>query len=155
MAQMVEKRYRNNVCAVIRRNSDNSVLFFHRIGMSQNEGWQFPQGGINSSKDFVEELKRELREEIGTDSITIISISNRNYIYDFPNSLKIKHSQYHGQKQRWVLAELNPADTIVNVHTQDPEFDAFKWITPENAIKEIVEFKRDVYRKALFDFGLI
>lgn len=153
MAQ--QKKYRSNICAVIRRNSDNSVLFFHRKGMAYSEGWQFPQGGIDCNKDPIEELKRELREEIGTDSITIISMSKRTYRYDFPEDLKSKLSMYQGQEQKWVLAELNPADTVINVHTKDAEFDTYKWVSPLDVIDEIVDFKRDVYRDALSDFDLI
>ena len=61
---MSPKKYRDSVCAVIRKRTGNSVLIFHRKGSSENSGWQFPQGGIDIKKDLFEEFletRKELR----------------------------------------------------------------------------------------------
>ena len=149
------KKYRDNVCAVIRDASGNSVLIFHRKGLPNDTGWQFPQGGIDSKKDLIEELRRELREEIGTDAISVIKISPNIYTYDFPDDLPLKHSQYCGQKQRWVLVELNSGENAIHFNNTDAEFDAYRSISPREAIVEVIDFKKDVYKLALSDLGLI
>lgn len=151
----MNKPYRDNVCAVIRRKTDNSVCIFHRLGYPQHSGWQFPQGGIDTSADLIDELKRELREEIGTDEVEVIKISPNTYTYDFPESYSPKHKKYRGQKQRWVLVELNTAEENISVEGEHPEFDGYQWVTPYQASELVIEFKKEVYKKALFDLGLI
>ncbi len=152
---MNDKKYRNNVCAVIRRKPDNSVLVFHRKGFPSHEGWQFPQGGIDVQKDLISELKRELREEIGTDDILIITILPNTYVYDFPENIALKHKRYCGQRQRWVLVQLNGDERDINFNGKDVEFDDYQWVTAGRAISMIIDFKKDVYNKALRNFHLI
>lgn len=152
---MSTKRYRDNVCAVIREKGGNSVLFFHRKGLPKDTGWQFPQGGIDIKKEHIEELKRELREEIGTDDISVIAVSPNTYKYDFPEGTPFKHKQYQGQKQRWVLVELNTDENAIHFDNTRAEFDAYQWIHPQKAITEVIDFKKNVYKQALSDLGLI
>ncbi len=147
--------YRNNVCAVIRKKPDNSVLICHRKNYPENEGWQFPQGGIDINLDFISELKRELFEEIGNDDIKIISISTNTYKYDYPAEIQPKYGNYSGQQQRWVLAEFNNDNTHPVFNGEKAEFDDFKWVTPAEALFKIVKFKKDVYQRALSDLGIL
>lgn len=152
---MSPKKYRDSVCAVIRKKTGSSVLIFHRKGSSEHTGWQFPQGGIDIEKDLIEELKRELREEIGTDDISVIKVSRNTYKYNFPEGIPVKHKQYQGQKQRWVLVELNTDENAIHFDDAGAEFDAYQWIPPQKAVIEVIDFKKNVYKKALSDFGLI
>jgi len=149
------KRYRDNVCAVIRGKSGNSVCLFHRKNFPPDAGWQFPQGGIDTQKDIIDELKRELREEIGTDNISVIALSPHIYYYDFPAGVENKHSGYCGQMQRWVLVELQNDEIEIIFYGDDAEFDAYQWVAPQEAVDRIVPFKKDVYIKALHDFKLL
>ncbi len=148
-------KYRPCVCAVIRRKNGNSVLFCHRIGYPPHEGWQFPQGGIDPQKDLIEELKRELLEEIGTDAISIVSVASKKYCYDYPEGVAVKHAGYIGQEQTWVHVELVTSDSAINVECSEPEFDQFKWIDPNDVLKHIVDFKKKIYKEALRDLKII
>jgi len=148
--------YRDNVCAVIRKKSDNSVLICHRKGFPKNSGWQFPQGGIDKQKNILEELKRELREEIGTDNVSVITINPHAYQYDFPEDIYIKYgNKYRGQKQRWALITFNADESEINFNNINAEFDAFKWVPPQEALSGIVDFKKKVYQQGLHDLGLL
>jgi putative (di)nucleoside polyphosphate hydrolase len=149
------KKYRDNICAVIRDTTGNSVLIFHRKGLPTDTGWQFPQGGIDSKKDLIEELKRELREEIGTDAISIIKVSPNTYTYDFPDDIPVKHSGYCGQRQRWVLVELDCDESDISFKGRYAEFDDYRWVSPQEAVSEVIDFKKDVYKRALSDLTLI
>jgi len=152
----VTKLYRENVCAVIRNG--NSVLICHRNDSPIDLGWQFPQGGIDKGEDLISELKRELFEEIGTDRITVIATLPKYYQYDFPEEMRIAKwgGKYHGQRQRWVLCEFADDKPQIRFDCHDePEFDAFEWINPKEALARIVDFKKEVYRKALSDLKLI
>lgn len=150
----MDERYRDNVCAVIRRKSDGSVLVCHRKGAPPREGWQFPQGGVRSGHGLLEELRRELREEIGTDRVRVLAVSPQWYRYDFPEWVEAKPG-YKGQRQRWVLAELATDEGAVSVEQRNPEFDDYQWVSPHQALAGAVSFKYEVYRRALQDLGLL
>ncbi len=147
--------YRHNLCAVIRRTGDGAVLLFHRRGYPLDEGWQFPQGGVNPKKDLVAELKRELREEIGTDAVRVVQISPGTYTYDFPHGISKGSKNYRGQRQRWVLLELCVDESVINFEHEPAEFDSFEWCSTKQALERVVSFKKQVYAKALSDFGLL
>lgn len=157
---MGEKRYRDNVCAAVRRNSDSRFLLCHRIDFeNKREGWQFPQGGADLSLGVEREVKRELLEEIGTDSVSIESVSERFYYYDFPAPVEKGRVVYSGQRQLWVLATfISGGEALIDTesgYSDKPEFDDFKWVTPETAVEEVVYFKKTVYKDALADLGIL
>ncbi|MGD9200124.1 MAG: RNA pyrophosphohydrolase [Chitinispirillia bacterium] len=150
------KKYRPNVCAVIKRKIDNSILLCHRKGFKPFEGWQFPQGGIDTQKNLVDELKRELLEEIGINDIVVIKILPKYYFYDFPLDLKCgKYHNYRGQKQKWILVELQTDNIKLPAQNDNAEFDDYQWVKPYEAILRIVDFKKEIYKQALDDLKLI
>jgi putative (di)nucleoside polyphosphate hydrolase len=152
---MPEIRYRPNVCIVIKKTGSDLLLLCHRKGYSKKSGWQFPQGGIDKNADLLVEMKRELREEIGTDDVGVLAVSKKKYTYDFPSELHDPRPGYRGQIQQWVLVELQPEDSFINFCHEPAEFDAFKWVTAPEALQEIVDFKKQIYSSALFDMGLL
>ncbi len=157
---MGEKRYRDNVCAAVRRDSDGRFLLCHRIDSgNKKEGWQFPQGGADLSLGVEREVKRELLEEIGTDRVFIERFSDRFYYYDFPAPVEKGGVVYAGQRQLWALATfINVGEVLINtgsVYSDRPEFDDFRWVTPEAAVEEVVYFKKQVYKDALTDLGVL
>jgi putative (di)nucleoside polyphosphate hydrolase len=147
-------KLRLNVCVAIRKKGTKLFLVCHRKGFTGEKGWQFPQGGIDEHRDILEEMRRELREEIGTDAVDVLSISPHYYIYEFPREYADSHPGYSGQRQRWVLAEFEDTDLKINFSHEPAEFDAFQWVDAAKAVDRIVEFKRDVYIKAMNDLGL-
>jgi len=152
----LQERYRPNVCVALLHPTDTSkVLFCHRLRFDPSSGWQFPQGGIDPRKDFIEEMKRELREEIGTDSVKVLQLSNTYYNYDFPGDPARFREGYIGQRQKWVLCQLIGDDSQINVATSHPEFDRWEWTAPAEAVKWVVDFKQGIYQSALTEFGLL
>jgi len=99
-------------------------------------------------------MRRELREEIGTDAVRIIAIAPRKYTYSFPMGIKRRHGGYGGQTQQWVLAELTVPEGEINFRHQPAEFDGFEWSSAEIVLDKIVDFKRTVYFEAMRDLGL-
>jgi putative (di)nucleoside polyphosphate hydrolase len=150
----VRGRYRDCVCAVVREKVSGRVLLCHRKGYAPSKGWQFPQGGVDPAKDLIKEAKRELREEIGTDSVTLVALSPVVYTYHFPEYAKAGRPGFCGQRQRWILFELDGRPAI-NFRHKPAEFDDFKWVQPKVALKRIVDFKKDVYLAALRDLHLL
>jgi putative (di)nucleoside polyphosphate hydrolase len=104
---------------------------------------------------LLEEMKRELREEIGTDEVAVLSISSQWYDYEFPPEFIDSHPGYKGQRQRWVSAEFALNDLTINFNHEPAEFDAFQWVDAHQVIDNIVPFKKDVYRRAMNDLKLL
>ena len=81
----MQKKYRPNVAAVILSSSypfKCEILVAKRVDM--DDIWQFPQGGIDEGESPKQALKRELKEEIGTDKFDFLEEYPDWLSYDFP-----------------------------------------------------------------------
>jgi putative (di)nucleoside polyphosphate hydrolase len=59
---------------------------------------------------------------------------------------------YRGQKQIWYLLRLTGRDNDVSLRATDhPEFDAWRWNDYWIPLDNVIEFKREVYRRALVE----
>ena len=147
-------RFRHNVCVAVRRAGSDLFLLCHRKGFPPDSGWQFPQGGLHEGEDLISEMRRELREEIGTDDVKVIAVAPKKYSYTFPRGMKRRHGNYTGQTQQWVLAEFSGRDSEINFDRKPAEFDAFEWVTAATVLDRIVDFKKTVYAEAMQDMGI-
>jgi putative (di)nucleoside polyphosphate hydrolase len=152
---MTSGRYRPNVCAVIQKQGTKKLLLCHRKGYPPALGWQFPQGGIDEKAGLISEMKRELREEIGTDDVKVLEISPHFYRYEFPPHAAGPHAGFKGQIQQWVLAEFSGNDSKINFAHEPAEFDGFQWVDPLEVIGRVVDFKRETYSMGMHDLRLL
>ena len=143
--------FRPNV-GIIVHNDAGRVLWARRIG--GHDAWQFPQGGIKAHESPTDALYRELEEELGLspDHVELVGQTRdwlryrlpRRYIRRRPGTVCI------GQKQRWFLLRLLGDEDDVQVDaSEQPEFDHWKWVNYWHPTREVVFFKRGVYRRAL------
>jgi len=142
--------YRPNVGIVI-CNRIGQVLWAKRIGQS---AWQFPQGGIDQDEHIEAALFRELEEEVGLKEIDVaILYQTKEWLhYDLPQNYIRQHKDpvCIGQKQKWFLLSLESDESAVQLKGDvQPEFDDWKWVSYWYPINQVIEFKRDVYRRAL------
>ena len=145
--------YRSNVGIII-ANSNDQLLWARRTGDS---AWQFPQGGVQTGESVCGAMFRELHEEVGLKPCDVEVIdSTRGWLkYQFPENFIRKDSfpVYIGQKQCWFLLRLVSEDSAVVLNLSDePEFDAWRWVEYWYPLNQVVEFKREVYRQALETF---
>jgi putative (di)nucleoside polyphosphate hydrolase len=116
-----------------------------------------PQGGIDESEDPAKAALRELDEETGIRSVSIIAESADWYRYELPPNLRPKAwgGQYAGQKQKWFVMRFNGPDSEVQLERPDhkAEFDAWRWADVDELIGLIVPFKRAVYEQVVREFA--
>lgn len=118
------------------------------------EAWQMPQGGIDAGETPREAALRELVEEVGTDRVELLAESRGWLSYDLPPAIagRIWGGRYRGQTQKWFAFRFTGRDGDIDVHTAHPEFDAWRWVAPEELPRLIVPFKRPVYEAVLAEF---
>jgi putative (di)nucleoside polyphosphate hydrolase len=72
--------------------------------------------------------------------------------YRLPKRLRRYNSSpgFQGQKQKWFLLRMLADDELVRMNcTSKPEFDHWQWVSYWYPVCQVVDFKRDVYRRAL------
>ncbi len=142
--------YRPNV-AIILCNAKNEVFWGKRI---REHSWQFPQGGIKHGEAPEDAMYRELEEETGLkrEHVKILG-RTKNWLHYHVPSHWVKREwrgTYKGQKQIWYLLRLTGRDHDIRLRASEhPEFDAWRWHDYWVPLDTVIEFKRDVYRKAL------
>ena len=148
--------YRPNVGIVI-CNRKGQVLWAKRCGQNS---WQFPQGGINYFDFSGYAMYRELHEEVGLQpkDVRLLYVSKHWLRYKLPKRLLRYDSKPMciGQKQRWFLLQLVSDEKNINMQTtKSPEFDGWRWVSFWYPVRQVVSFKRDVYRKVMKEFASI
>ncbi len=150
---MVDLPYRPCV-GIMLLNADNQIFIARRRDQSV-EAWQMPQGGIDKGEEAVEAAFRELREETSVQSAELIEEADRWFTYDLPEHLVgvALKGKYRGQKQRWFAMRLTGADAEINLETDDPEFEAWKWASRQEVVEAIVPFKKPLYEEVTAAFA--
>jgi putative (di)nucleoside polyphosphate hydrolase len=142
--------FRPNV-GIILINTHNEVWWGKRV---REHSWQFPQGGIKFGETPEQAMFRELKEEVGLtpEHVKVIGRTRDWLRYEVPDHF-IKREirgHYRGQKQIWFLLRMIGRDCDVNLRVTDhPEFDAWRWHDYWVPLDVVIEFKRDVYQRAL------
>jgi putative (di)nucleoside polyphosphate hydrolase len=145
--------YRPNV-GIMLVNPAALVFVARRID-TPVDAWQMPQGGIDEGENPRAAALRELEEEIGTAKAEIVAESRSWLRYDLPAELqgKLWKGRWKGQRQKWFLMRFTGRDEEIDLATAHPEFDAWRWVEPEQVPALIVPFKRDTYRGVLAEFA--
>jgi putative (di)nucleoside polyphosphate hydrolase len=142
--------FRFNV-GIVLIDSMQRVFWGKRVGL---DAWQFPQGGILADETPEQAMYRELDEEIGlqTQDVEILGCTTDWLYYRLPRNFIRYHKKplCIGQKQKWFLVQLTTSDTKVKLDKHAiPEFECWRWVDYWHPLAEIIDFKREVYDKAL------
>lgn len=113
--------------------------------------WQMPQGGIDKGEEPIEAAWRELYEETGIKSASLIEEAPQWLHYDLPKDMLgigLK-GKYRGQKQRWFAFRFEGDESEIQINPppagHSAEFDQWAWKPMDELPNLIVPFKRDVY----------
>ena len=131
-------------------DKNNRVFVGKRI---DSYGWQMPQGGIDLGETPSSAALREMKEEIGCVG-TITAESKNWYSYRIPLVLipKLWDGQYCGQRQKWFLIHFTGKDSEINIKTQHPEFDQWKWMDLDQLLLDAIPFKLKLYKQIVSEF---
>ncbi len=119
--------------------------------------WQMPQGGLNPKEKPEAAAIRELQEETGVTSASIIGEVPEWLTYELPAHLLgiALKGRFRGQRQRWFAMRFTGHNREIDIKGcmgQKPEFDAWKWVDMKLVPEMIVPFKRDTYRTVVREF---
>jgi len=118
-----------------------------------------PQGGIDRDEDPARASLRELYEETGISSVTLLDQTDDWLTYDLPDHLLgigLK-GKYRGQKQMWYAYRFDGIDSEIAINPppqgHTAEFDAWRWEDMRHLPDLIVTFKQDLYRQVIARFA--
>ncbi len=142
--------YRPNVGIVLMRE-DGQLFWARRVN---RDGWQFPQGGMNTDETPLEAMYRELREETGLspEHVEVLGATPGWLRYRLPNRCVRRGGRPMciGQKQVWFLLRMRCQEAELRLDlTEKPEFDSWRWVDFWYPVDNVVAFKREVYVRAL------
>ncbi len=121
--------------------------------------WQMPQGGIDKGETAQDAAYRELYEETGIKSVSLLEEAPKWLTYDLPEHMigtGLK-GKYRGQKQRWFAFRFEGNESEIQINPPPvghaAEFDQWDWKPMTQLPDLIVPFKRDVYLQVVQTFS--
>lgn len=135
-------------CAGIIVFNNNGLVFLGNRIRFRN-AWQFPQGGIEKGETIEEAARRELFEETGIRTVTLVALEKKPLRYTFNRTIQTnfrkKGIETKGQDVYFSLFYFNGEENEINLKTTSPEFNKYKWDTLGFAVENVVAFKRNTY----------
>lgn len=145
-------------------NRDGLVWAGHRIVVEKGEMegaeqlWQMPQGGIDKGEDALPAAIRELYEETGMRSVSLLAEAPSWINYELPPHLVgiALKGKYRGQTQKWFAFRFEGDEREIAINPppggHEPEFDRWAWKPMAELPELIVPFKRAVYDEVVATF---
>ena len=148
-------RYRPNV-GIVLFNRDGCVWLGRRVGQRGPRNWQFPQGGVDAGEALEAAALRELKEETGVSSVSLLGRADGWISYDFPAGMVGGKAArgFLGQSQAWFAFRFEGEDAEVDLEADaHAEFDRWRWAGIEEALSLVAPFKREAYARVIEAFG--
>ncbi len=143
-------------------NAQGEVWAGRRIQNSETPGnyrWQMPQGGIDKGEEPLFAATRELFEETGMKTVSLLASADGWLNYDLPDEklgIALK-GKFRGQTQRWFAFRFEGDESEINIESppdgSHPEFDQWAWKNLSELPELIVPFKRGIYERLVEEFS--
>jgi putative (di)nucleoside polyphosphate hydrolase len=120
--------------------------------------WQMPQGGIDKGEEPLPAALRELYEETGMRSVSLLAEAPDWIAYDLPPELVgvAFKGKYRGQTQKWFAFRFTGQESEIAINPppggHEAEFDAWAWKKMDELPDLIVPFKRHLYLQIVATF---
>ncbi len=139
--------FRNAITAVF-YSEDAKVLACRH---SDNGSLQLPQGGIEPGETSEQALYREVLEELGIESFSVIkrALETNTYVWPEPNS-----KGQIGQRIHWFLCQINPRH-LPNLSISDESFSEVTWIAPEKLLSHFPDWKAPATEQGFRLLGIL
>jgi putative (di)nucleoside polyphosphate hydrolase len=134
-------------------NRKGQLFLGERLGKPGH--WQFPQGGVEPEETLKENVRRELREEIGITKEHIGAITKlrarNSYLWKrVPDYAK---GRWAGQRQTFWLVEFIGRDSDIDLSSaEEPEFSRWRWCAVRTVRRLAASERLPGYEKALGEF---
>lgn len=127
------------------RRADGKIMAFERADHTGE--WQLPQGGIAGDEQPVDAAWRELHEETGLDDRDVVLVGEHDAwtVYEWPD--RVRKGARRGQAHRWFFFE--PRSDDITPRPDGREFRAWRWMSADELIAGVVDFRRGPYRRVL------
>lgn len=126
-------------------------------GVVPKYSWQMPQGGVDPGENPRDAAGRELYEETGVRSVSLLGEIEGWLHYDLPKEIAAWRGRYRGQAQRWYAfrfeGEEGEIDVLNPPDGHSVEFSRWKWEALEKTPQMVVPFKRAVYEHVVSAFS--
>ena len=130
------------------------LVFSGRRRDNRAHPWQMPQGGLQESETPRQAALREVREELGTNAVSILEFRPDWLYYDYPAPESSKRATvFRGQRHLWYLLRFEGGDRDIELGGKDGEFAEWRWSSPAEIIDEAVPFKQPAYRQVMRYFA--
>ena len=145
-------------------NRDGLVWAGRRIAEEDSEMagtdklWQMPQGGIDKDEDPLPAALRELYEETGMRTVSLLAEAPDWINYDLPPHLVgiALKGKFRGQTQRWFAFRFEGEESEIAINPppggHEAEFDDWGWKEMDELPELIVPFKRELYEEVVAAF---
>ena len=120
--------------------------------------WQMPQGGIDAGEEPLPAALRELHEETGMRSVSLLAEAPEWIHYDLPRDLVgiALKGKFRGQTQKWFAFRFEGDESEIAINPppggHEAEFDDWGWKPMQTLPELIVPFKRPLYVQVVAAF---